>query len=132
MSYIPKYILKRMVPKDAVKKVENGIEIHMVNVISPLSIDDGIPDDAENHVNFKVNGEDLSPELKKQITFTLEGGDSYSIENAKEFEGVVIPVGGKLVISAPVTNVEAGETHEFEVVIHTDNPFQVKIKREVQ
>jgi hypothetical protein len=39
MSYIPKYILKRMLPADCVKSIEDGIEITFLNVLSPITIE---------------------------------------------------------------------------------------------
>ncbi len=131
MSYIPKYILKRMFKKDCVKKVEDGVEIEMINVISPLSIEDGIPEDPWNSVDIRVDGKNLDVEAKKQATISVED-NTYSVAKAKEFEGVVIPVGEKVKLFLPVEGIEAGEEHEFEVVIQTDNPFQIKVKREVQ
>jgi hypothetical protein len=130
MSYIPKYILKRMFPKDCVKEIEGGVEINMINVISPLSIDDGIPDDAENHIDFILDGNVIDAELKKKITFTIED-KTYTVANAKEFEGVVIPVGGSIKIFLPV-DCKSGEEHEFDITIQTDNPFHIKVKRTVQ
>ena len=130
MSYIPKYILKRMFPKDCIKTVEGGAEINMINVISPLSIDDGIPENAENHIGFILDGKVIGPELKKKITFTI-GDKTFSVANAKEFEGVVIPVGGAIKIFLP-TDVKTGEEHEFDITIQTDTPFHIKVKRIIQ
>ena len=83
MSYIPKYILKRMFPKDCVKKVEGGVKINMVNVISPLSIDDGIPDNAEEHIDVMIDGEIIGPEKKKEMTISVDD-KTYSVDKAKE------------------------------------------------
>jgi hypothetical protein len=118
-----------MFPKDAVKAVKGGLEVKMINVISPLSIDEGIPESGvENLVNFIVDGKDLDPELKKQISFTIED-QTFTVAKAKEFEGVVIPVGGHVRAFLPATGYNAGEEHEFELIIQTDNPFQLKFKR---
>jgi hypothetical protein len=130
MSYIPKYILKRMFPKDCVKAADNGVTVSMVNVISPLSIDDGIPDDAENHVDVNIDGKALDAETKKKLSFTIDG-TTYTIAKAIDFQGVVIPVGGKIEVFLPGSDLKAGEEHEFEIIIKTDNPFQLKFKRTI-
>ncbi|MHA1820680.1 MAG: hypothetical protein ACTSU2_05830 [Promethearchaeota archaeon] len=129
MSYIPKYILKRMFPKDCVKKVDNGVEIKMINVISPLSIDEGIPDDPWNYIDAIIDGKPLDEDKKKKITLKFEGKE-YVVEKAKEFEGVVIPVGGSVIIFIPI-ELSQGEEHDFDITIKTDNPFHIKIKRAV-
>lgn len=130
MSYIPKYILKRMFPKDCVKKVEGGVKINMVNVISPLSIDDGIPDNAEEHIDVMIDGEIIGPEKKKEMTISVDD-KTYSVDKAKEFEGVVIPVGGQVEVFLPV-DLSAGDKHQFDITIQTDNPFHIKVDRKVQ
>ena len=38
MTYLPKYILKRMFPQDCLALTRNGFEIAIMNVISPLDI----------------------------------------------------------------------------------------------
>ena len=130
MSYIPKYILKRMFASDAVKTVPGGIEITMTNVISPLSVDE-VPDDVENYIEFTVDGKPLEAAKKKDIRFSF-GEKSFSIENAKEFAGVVIPVGEKITFFAPVSGLEPGTEHEIGITIKTDNPFQLAVSRVVQ
>lgn len=130
MSYIPKYILKRMFPANCVKKVADGVEIEMINVISPLSIDDGVPDSAENHIKVSVDGKELTNEQKKQIKFIV-GDRTFLVTKATEFQGVLIPVGGSVKVFLPVTGLNLGEEHEFEVIIQTNNPFQLKFSRPI-
>lgn len=129
MSYIPKYILKRMFTEDAVKNVAGGVEVTMTNVISPLSVDE-VPDDVENYIDLSVDGQALPAEKKKDIRISF-AGKSFSISNAKEFAGVVIPVGEKVTIFAPVGGLVAGSEHEFALTIKTDNPFQLAFTRTV-
>ena len=129
MSYIPKYILKRMFADDAVKNVPGGIEVTMTNVISPLSVDE-VPDDVENYIDLSVDGKALPSDKKKDIRISF-GGKSFSIANAREFAGVVIPVGEKVAIFAPVTGLDAGSEHEFALTIKTDSPFQLAFSRSV-
>jgi hypothetical protein len=127
MSFIPKYILKRMFPDGCAKVVSGGVEITMVNVLSPLGIDDGIPESAENHIDVSIDGKPLNAELKKQITLTVEG-KTFSVSKAKEFQGVIIPVGGTIKVFLPV-EVEPGKEHDFDITIKTDNPFHIKVAK---
>ena len=119
-----------MFPPNCVKIVDNGVEIEMINVISPLSIDDGVPESAENYLKVSVDDKELSAEQKKQIKFIV-GDQTFLVTKAKEFEGVVIPVGGSVKVFLPVTGLKVGEEHEFEVIIQTNNPFQLKFSRPI-
>ncbi|MBD3186580.1 hypothetical protein GF325_07125 [Candidatus Bathyarchaeota archaeon] len=131
MSYIPKYIMKRMFPKDAVKKINGGLEITMINVISPLSVDE-VPDDVENYIEASIDGKPVDKEaLKENLKITVDEDKSFTYKNAKEFAGYVIPVGGKIKIFVPVEDIEPGKEHEFEIIIKTDNPFQLSFTRKV-
>ncbi|MBD3352279.1 MAG: hypothetical protein GF364_12400 [Candidatus Lokiarchaeota archaeon] len=131
MSYIPKYILKRMLPKDCVKSVEGGgIEIQMVNVISPITIDE-VPDNLLDYVEVKLDGKDLPDETLNKIEISFEG-EVYQLDNAKDALGKTIPVGGKLNLKVPDLGLAAGEEHEVEVTIKTNNPINIKVKRTIQ
>lgn len=129
MSYIPKYILKRMLPKDCVKSVEGGIEITFLNVISPITIEE-IPDNALDYLVVSIDGEEISDDAKKGIEIEMDG-ETATVDNLKEYIGRTIPVGGKLQINVPV-EVPAGEKHDFDITIKTDNPFNIKVSRKVQ
>jgi hypothetical protein len=129
MSFIPKYILKRMFPDGCAKNITGGVEITMVNVISPLGIDDGVPESAENHIDVLIDGKPLGPDLKKKITLTVEG-KTYMISKAKEFQGVIIPVGGMVKVFLPIA-LEKGKEHDFDITIKTDNPFHIKVAKVV-
>jgi hypothetical protein len=128
MSYIPKYILKRMIPNDAVKEVAGGIEISIVNVISPISIDE-IPDNLLEYLELEADGTKMDNDLKKKIKITYND-KAYSIENAKELVGLTIPVGAALKIFAPAP-FKKGEKHKVCVTIKTNNPMTIEVEREV-
>ncbi|HME56189.1 MAG TPA: hypothetical protein VKM55_28560 [Candidatus Lokiarchaeia archaeon] len=128
MSYIPKYILKRMFPDDSFKKVENGIEVTMINVLSPLSVDE-VPDDVMNYLEASIDGTPVADEDKEKIEITT-GGNTYTIANAKEFAGVVIPVGGTIKVFIPC-DLEEGSEHEFGINIKTEHPFLLNVKRTI-
>nr|MDO8113444.1 hypothetical protein [Candidatus Sigynarchaeota archaeon] len=115
MSYIPKYILKRMIPEDSFfnvcKKVAgkpDAFGFYIVNVISPLTVPSEIPSDPKELA--KLAGVD---DLSKLITVTLDGkalavdlnkvelryeNKSVTLKNLKDAAGVTIPVGGKLAL----------------------------------
>ncbi len=109
MSYIPKYILKRMVPKNSFFTVDkNGdgkgdaIGFYIINVLSPLTIPSEIPSDPKELA--KLAGVD---DLNKLITVTLNGVDigfdfkklelrhedkSARLDNLAAAAGITIPV----------------------------------------
>jgi hypothetical protein len=128
MSYIPKYILKRMIPKDAVKAVDGGIEISAINVISPIGIDE-IPDNITDYLEVEVDGVKVSDAQKKAIKVILNE-KAYTIDNAKNLVGMTIAVGESIKIFAPVV-LEKGSTHKVNVIIKTNNPINVEVEREV-
>jgi hypothetical protein len=127
MSYIPKYILKRMLPADCCKAVAGGVEITMVNVISPISIDE-VPDNVLDYVDVKVDGKALDTATKSKVAIEFEG-QKYTLGNAKAVAGKTIPVGGTLKVFAPVSGLKKGETHKVEVIIKLDNPIQIEVER---
>ena len=72
MSYIPKYILKRMFPKDTCLSIvkhngEDWVKLTMTNVISPIEVPAGkldlgnvnLPADADKLIKIQVNGLDV-------------------------------------------------------------------------
>ncbi len=126
MSYIPKYILKRMVPEDAVKNTAKGWEIEVTNVISPLTVDQ-IPDNVMDLFSFKVDGKDMD---KNKMSLRYED-KVVSMKNPKDALGVTIPVGGKIYIVAEDAPLPAG-MHSFEINIQIDNPINISIEREVK
>lgn len=138
--YIPKYILKRMVPRDAVKAVEGGVEITFVNVISPLVLEE-LPDDVQEKIHeyleVTIDGDPLPVEQLNEATVEVVSGDDdeakkFAVANIQEADGFTLPVGGRLLIYLPVPDVAAGETHEIGITIQTINPFHLKVSREIQ
>lgn len=117
-----------MFPDDSFKKVAGGIEVTMVNVISPLSVDE-VPADVENYIDAKIDGKPLSAADKKKIKI-VTGGKTFTIANAKTFAGVVIPVGDKIVVFVPST-LEKGSEHEISIIIKTEHPFELTVKRKI-
>ena len=121
-----------MLPTDCIKKVDDGIEISLTNVISPISVDE-IPDDYMNYLDrmdFLVDGVAIPDEQKKNIAIIVNE-KKFTAANFKDIVGETLPVGGKLIIFIPVIGINKGESHEFEVDIKLDEPINLKIERVV-
>jgi hypothetical protein len=122
MSYIPKYILKRVFPSDCVKLKDNGVEFTFNNIIAPMKVED-IPSGEEYLARYslKIDGTEVPMAVMKKAKVTVNGKE-YASTNIKALEGQVMPVGGKIVIFAPVTEFAGkklvkGTEHEFHVII---------------
>ncbi|HME54551.1 MAG TPA: hypothetical protein VKM55_20230 [Candidatus Lokiarchaeia archaeon] len=150
MSYIPKYILKRMIPEDSFfntcKETPGEPDMfgfYIINVLSPLSIPAEIPSDPEELA--KLAGVD---DLSKLITVGVDGSDLdfdisklelkyedkiVTLANLADAAGVTIPVGGKLVIMyAYPGGLSVGE-HEITVKINIGGGAQeISAKRELK
>ncbi|HME52141.1 MAG TPA: hypothetical protein VKM55_07980 [Candidatus Lokiarchaeia archaeon] len=127
---IPKYIMKRLFPDDCTKAVEGGVELTLVNVLSAISIS-SMPDDLQNYVEASIDGDPVSSDVMAQCSLTIEGGKTYTFDNAKEFENDTIPMGAKITIFAPIP-LNQGVEHELHIVIKIDDPIDITIKRIVQ
>lgn len=122
MSYIPKYILRRLFPKDCIKLVNDGIEITFNNVISPLKVEE-VPEDFFSNYNIKIDSKEVSKDIMANVKITLNGKE-FTKDNLKSMEGEVVPIGGKIKIFAPETEFAGmkavkGEEHKFHVIIST-------------
>jgi hypothetical protein len=122
MSYMPKYILKRVFPADCIKLKDNGVEFTFNNVLAPMQIEK-IPEGEAYLARYsiKVDGVNIPIEIMKKAKVTVNG-KTYASTNIKALEGQVIPAGGKIVIFAPVTEfagkkLKKGEEHEFFISI---------------
>jgi hypothetical protein len=135
MSYIPKYILKRMFPPDSFKIVPGGLEVYMINVLTPLSVDNVPETGVEQYVEFNIDGNKISDDLKKKsivtINYDTPEAKSLTIKEAKSIENVIMPVGSKLKLFVPITNVKKGEEHTFDILIKTVHPFNVQVTRTI-
>lgn len=129
MSYIPKYILKRMLPADCVKSVGDGIEITFLNVLSPITIEQ-IPDNVLDYLELKIDGKEIGNDVKSKIKISMDN-EIATIDNIKNYIGRTIPVGGKLGINVPLA-LEKGKEYDFEITIKTEHPFSIKAQRTVQ
>ncbi|MBD3351674.1 MAG: hypothetical protein GF364_09335 [Candidatus Lokiarchaeota archaeon] len=150
MSYIPKYILKRMFPKNKCLKVvkkdgKNYIWVQMVNVLSPITVPDKIDigdfdiNTAPDYIDLKINGTDMPvtvEDVKKYVTIWTQG-EGYSYDDILEKNkaaGVTIPVGGKLTLLIDMDYPGAKDAvtgpgeYEVAVDVSIDSPMSVKVK----
>jgi hypothetical protein len=134
MSYIPKYILKRMIPEDSFFNTTKGkaakpthMGLYIVNVISPLSIPAEIPsdpkelaklagvDDLSKLINFSIDGKEIGFDINKLV---LKFEDKIvTLKNLKDAAGVTLPVGGKLFLMYEMPGGLAAGEHEIVIKI---------------
>ncbi|MHA1682726.1 MAG: hypothetical protein ACTSUE_17435 [Promethearchaeota archaeon] len=120
MSFIPKYILRRLFPKDCLKLVEGGIEVVFNNIVSPMKVEE-IPEDFFSQYSVTIDGQSIPKDMMEQAKITING-KVYTKENIADLSGEIVPVGGVIKIFAPFTElagkkVEKGDEHEFHVHI---------------
>ena len=113
MSYVPKYILKRMIPQDALRKVEGGVELKMINMVTTIPIGEA-PGDPVDLLEIKVNGEPLTREQMLSITVQWED-NNYTMENIRD--AGTIPVNVELKFFLPYENVEVGQEVKIEIAV---------------
>ncbi|MHA1732746.1 MAG: hypothetical protein ACTSU5_12445 [Promethearchaeota archaeon] len=126
MSYIPKYIMKRLVPPDAMKKVEGGVELTLINVIQPIPADQ-IPGDPLDFLEVKVNGETLTRDELEQIKVMWEDNE-YMLGSIAD--AGTIPIGATIKFFFPTDKVAKGDEATVEVII-AELGMNLKIERTV-
>lgn len=113
MSYVPKYVLKRMIPEDAIKAVPGGIDITVSNMIATIPADQ-IPGDPLDLIHVKVNGTDLSKEAKAQISLTFDE-KTYKLGAIRD--AGTIPVNTIIVFHFPSTQYKVGDSVDIEISV---------------
>ena len=98
-------MLKRLVPNDAAKIVPNGVEISVINVITPLPVSE-IPQDPVTFLTIELGGVALTTEEKQSIMVTV---DNESLPLARLREYSTIAVGAKMVFNFPTTKFKVGD-----------------------
>jgi hypothetical protein len=127
-------MLKRLIPKDAVKLDGDNIKIGIINVISAIPISE-LPGNLIDELTVLLDGEEiLSANVKEhadKVRIIWEGTE-YTLETIKTAEGGVLPVGGKMEVVFPnIKNFAVGETHTFEISIAIVS-MKIKFERELQ
>ncbi len=117
MSYVPKYVLKRMVAQDGLKKVEGGVQLLLVNVIMPIPLDQ-VPGEVLDFLTLKVNGKELSKDEMSKVQINWEDKE-YTFMNIKD--ALTIPVGAQVKFFLPTTEVTVGQNVKIEILIPAVN-----------
>ncbi|MBN2153176.1 MAG: hypothetical protein JW839_17110 [Candidatus Lokiarchaeota archaeon] len=108
MSYVPKYIIKRMVPADALKNVDmdgkgsvDGFALKYVNVLAPLQIekDFDVEDLKKQLFDAEVRVDGSALDVKRGAIFAV--GKKITLDNIADLGGISLPVGGHLFIYFP-------------------------------
>ncbi|MFX0099117.1 MAG: hypothetical protein ACFFCS_06005 [Candidatus Hodarchaeota archaeon] len=115
MSYIPKYVLKRMIPQDAMKKVEGGGTLTMINMVATIPADQ-IPGSPLDIIEVKINGEEISKEDMAKVEVRIEGNTTM-LPDIKELG--TIPVNTTVTFFLPTDKFNVGE----EVTVEVDVPI---------
>ncbi len=134
MSYIPKYILKRLVPKDAVTLEGDEISVEVTNVISPIPIGD-LPGSLKDVLYIDLDGETVFSPEKQEIADDVKlfwDGEEYDLETIKQAGGGTMAVGGKLKVKIPNKwDLSVGETHKLKLKVDIDSPIEIEFEREI-
>ncbi len=131
-QYIPKYIIKRLVPAKGVKKEGDVLNITFVNVLSPINVSEEFPDDLSGKIKVSVDGKELPEEQIFETTLDIEG-KTYKITELGNLKGETIPVGAQIFIKVPDKDnmIKSGETHKFSVWIEETPNLSLDIERTV-
>jgi hypothetical protein len=113
MSYVPKYILKRMIPEDALKKVGNNVELKMINLITTIPISQA-PGDVVDLLEVKVNDKDLTRDEKLKILIKW-GDKSFTLANIRDAGD--IPVNAELTFSVPYADAVVGQEAKVAISV---------------
>jgi hypothetical protein len=111
MSYLPKYVMKRMVPENALKQVSGGVEITIVNQVATLPVD-AIPGNPASFFTVKLNGKQLPHSDMEKIIITVDG-KPYTLPKIQE--ATEIPTGATLKFFFPLKGAKAGEDLKIEL-----------------
>ncbi len=124
-----------MVPDNAVKIVGTNIEITIVNVISPLTIEEIPEGDLSQYVDIALDGKWFEGQAKQDYVNKIElryEDKAVTLKNVRQFSGLTLPVGAQIKLVAPNSSGwKAGETHSVTVKINLDNPVEVSAERKI-
>ena len=137
MSYIPKYIIKRIVPADALFNIDlngdgkvDGTAVKYVNVVTPMTIpaDTDVESIKKEFVGAWIDSEKY-PLEKLMLIYE---GKKYTLDNVKNILGLTVPVGGILYIVA----LKAGGTpvgmHKIKICTqYKDQKNEYGVEREL-
>ncbi|MBN2153111.1 MAG: hypothetical protein JW839_16785 [Candidatus Lokiarchaeota archaeon] len=125
MSAIPKYILKRMIPEDAVKNTDFGWSIAITNVISPLAITEA-PENVNDLFKITVDGQLVDND---RFSVVYDGREA-TVKNPKAAVGVTVPVGGVIELRCNGDKLSPGK-HAFKMEILARSDMSIEFDRVV-
>ncbi len=126
MSAIPKYIIKRMIPEDAVKNTNYGWSMSIINVISPLSVTEA-PENINDLFKIVVDGKQIGNDV-----FTLAyNGIEATVQNPMAAVGVTVPVGGVIELRCKGERLSPGK-HSFQIEIQSHSETRIDFERMVK
>ncbi|MHA1372107.1 MAG: hypothetical protein ACTSWN_17320 [Promethearchaeota archaeon] len=139
MSYIPKYILKRIIPKDALKNVDingdgniDGVMLTYVNVLAPMKIEE---DFDEDDLKKQFEDADILIDGKKQDINSMAlymRGRRITTQNIADLRGIEVPVGGKIFIYCPMPGGLDAGSHVLKIkTVYRDQVNEIELKREL-
>jgi hypothetical protein len=134
MSYLPKYILKRLIPKNAVKLDDNMLKVELTNIVSPVPIGE-LPGSLRDILTIILDDEVVFSPTKQELmddVRILVDGEEFTIDNIKESGGGVIMLGAKLTFMVPNKfGFAIGETHKMKITADIDPRIELEFKREI-
>ncbi len=117
MSYVPKYIMKRMVPQDAIKKVDGGGSLRIINMIMPLSADIAPSGNPLDYIIVKVQGEELSKEEMEAIEIKVNE-NTYTFKNLAEADTIAVGQEVTFVLkSNKFDSLKVGDDCKIEILV---------------
>ena len=120
MTTFPKYMIKRLIPEDAVKLAGSEIQVTIVNVLATIPFD-RMPENFMKSIVVKVDNEVVAsadkPELISKAKLIVKG-TAYAFDKIKGVEIGELPPGETMIVAIPnMKNYKKGETHAFEVTM---------------
>ena len=138
ISYVPKYIIKRIIPKDAVVNLDmNGdgkadaVGVKYVNVISPLEIPANISKQEllSQFVSVNIDSEIYTDFTKLRLWFDNE---VFSFGDIDKLLGKTLPVGGFVIIIVDKPGGISAGMHKFGMKTQYNNQENYnEVEREV-
>ena len=75
-DYIPKYIIKRLVPPKFVRKEGNEVKFKFVNIVAPLTFADEFPEDLSGSIKVTVDDKEIPEEYIFDSELIIQGKTS--------------------------------------------------------
>jgi hypothetical protein len=130
MGYVPKYIQKRMFPKDAMKKDGDAVKLKIINVITPISADLAPSGNILDYLHAKVMGRELSKDEIASVGISTNGIDCTLGTFNK---AGLIAVGQEVIVtfvSEETKNAKVGDQVSFEINV-PEVSVNILIEREL-